>query len=329
MDLFDRKLLTALQSNFPFSTRPFKSIARSLGTDEKTVLSRTNQLKQQGIIRQISAIFDSEFIGYQSTLAAFKVPDRDLESVAAFVSAHAGVSHNYSRKGAYNLWFTLTLPAGKDLKTEIRKMAHDVKVADWLFLPALKTFKINFQLDFTGKAGSAPPGDDAFSTPSTRCVAKTPRRFVRELQKDLPIVSRPYRRCAAALEINESKVVDLIKKHTGTGAVRRVAAVLRQKKAGFTANVMVAWAPRENLKKVLAGCAIRKKEISHCYERPWSSTWPYSIYTMVHGRTMGECTKVIEDMSAQSGVKKYRVLPTIREFKKTRVLYFPEDSKIR
>jgi Transcriptional regulators len=318
MDLFDRKLLTALQSNFPLTTRPFQSLARMLKTDEKDVLDRIALLKKQGIIRQISAIFDSKAIGYQSTLLAFKVPAKNLMKVAALISAHMGVSHNYERSGKYNLWFTLTLPSGKDLKAESQKLAMASDVVDWLYLPALRTFKISFQLDFTGKVGAV----KAAPILSIGSAINVPQNFIRELQKDLPVASRPYKLFAEALKTTESDIVARIKKYAAAGAIRRVAAVVRQKKAGVPANVMVAWAPREELKTALAECAVRQQKISHCYERPSSRKWPYSMYTMIHGKSMDECTQVIKQISAQSGVKKYSLLPTIWEFKKVRVQYY-------
>jgi len=322
MDLLDRKLLTALQRDFPLTVMPFQSLARKLGTDEKNVLDRTARLKEQGVIRQISAIFDSASIGYQSTLIAFKVPAKKLTETAALISANPGVSHNYERSGKYNLWFTLTLPKGKDLRAEAQKLADAVSIIDWLFLPAIRTFKINFQLDLTGTAKNAPAAIKAPAKPSARRTIKVPQNFIRELQKDLPIVSRPYKQIARALTVTESEVVARIKKYIDSGAIRRIAAVLRHNKAGFPANVMVAWAPPENLKDDLARYAVRQQKISHCYERPSLGKWPYSVYTMIHGKTMAECSRVIKTVSTQSGVKEFSLLPTVREFKKVRVQYY-------
>jgi DNA-binding Lrp family transcriptional regulator len=322
MDLLDRKLLTILQIDFPLTLKPFQSLARMLETDEKTVLDRTNNLKRHGIIRQISAIFDSASIGYQSTLIAFKVPAVKLAEAADLISANAGVSHNYERTGKYNLWFTLTLPASKDLRAEAEKLSQAANVVDWLFLPALRTFKIKFQLDLTGTRQNVSVPANLFPNRSTNRAVKVPQSFIRELQKDLPVVSRPYKRIAEALKITESGVVERIKKFTASGAIRRVAAVVRQKKAGFPANIMVAWAPKEDLKESLARCAVKQQKISHCYERPSSTKWPYSVYTMIHGKTMAECSKVIKTVSAQSGVKQFSVLPTVQEFKKVRVQYY-------
>jgi DNA-binding Lrp family transcriptional regulator len=322
MDLLDRKLLTVLQIDFPLTIKPFQSLARKLGTDEKNILDRTSRLKEQGIIRQISAIFDSASIGYQSTLIAFKVPAKKLAEAAALISANAGVSHNYERTGKYNLWFTLTLPKSKDLRAEAQKLADAATVVDWLFLPALRTFKIKFQLDLSGTRQSVSVPLKLAPNRSTNRAVKVPQSFIRELQKDLPVVSRPYKDIAGALTITESEVVARIKKYIDSGAIRRIAAVLRQKKAGFPANVMVAWAPPENLKDDLARCAVQQQKISHCYERPSSTKWPYSIYTMIHGKTMAECSRVIKTVSAQSGVKQFSLLSTVREFKKVRVQYY-------
>ncbi|MDD5676212.1 MAG: Lrp/AsnC family transcriptional regulator, partial [Chitinivibrionales bacterium] len=118
MDKIDRAILNRLQYGFPLTIRPFSTIAGSLGLTSDEVLERIAELKRSDIVRQISAIFDSSKIGYQSVLVAFKVPLQKLEAVAQELNANPGVSHNYVRTNDFNLWFTLTIPKTADLKKE-------------------------------------------------------------------------------------------------------------------------------------------------------------------------------------------------------------------
>lgn len=138
----DRALLNLLQSDFPLVPRPFAALGERLAISEGEVMERVKRLKGEGLIRQISAIFDSRALGYRSTLAALRVPQERLEEVASIVSSHSGVSHNYARDHTYNLWFTLTIPPGVDPKEELRRIAHRAGVAEVLDLPSLRTFKI-------------------------------------------------------------------------------------------------------------------------------------------------------------------------------------------
>ncbi|MDP2728568.1 MAG: Lrp/AsnC family transcriptional regulator [Dehalococcoidia bacterium] len=114
LDDIDRRLLNLLQSGFPLTAKPFAALGESLGISEAETLERVQRLKAEKVIRQISAIFDSRALGYQTTLAAFRVPEDRLEEVAASVNEYPGVSHNYARNHRFNIWFTLSVPPGED-----------------------------------------------------------------------------------------------------------------------------------------------------------------------------------------------------------------------
>jgi len=321
MDTIDKAILNALQFDFPLVQRPFLSIAETIGIAERDVLSRIGELKRKKIVRQISAIFDSSKIGYRGVLVAFRVPGRRLHAVALQVNAHPGVSHNYVRKNAFNLWFTLTVPLETDLKQEAAAMAAHAGIKEWLFLPTIRKFKISFQLDMNGMKREAGP------QPHSRVTSRSPavdRDFVRELQKDLLLASRPFLPAARALGWTEEKVIRVLKRYVKHGAVRRVASVLRPVNAGFPANVLVVWAPDNKSIDRLGRVAAAHKNVSHCYERPADpgANWPFSVYTMIHGHSAAECVRVIHSISRESGVTAYRELKTVKEYKKVRMEYF-------
>jgi DNA-binding Lrp family transcriptional regulator len=242
--------------------------------------------------------------------------------VAAQLSASPAVSHNYLRRNKYNLWFTVTLPSKQDLKKAVAAMAKSAGVKDWLFLPSLRTFKIQFQLTMGNKAAPAPTVPPKKKVSRIQKTYKIGPAFIRELQHDIPLCSRPYQAAAKKLRIGESEIVDRLKYMISTGALRRVAAVLRHAKAGFSINIMVAWAPDEDQKERLGAVAAAIPQVSHCYERPVSPAWPYSIYTMVHAKSVEGGQAVIKKIARQSGVAQYAELPTLKEFKKVRVKYF-------
>jgi len=75
MDAADRRLLNLMQKDVPLASRPFADLGERLGMGEDEVLSRARRLKEDGIIRQISAIFDSRRLGYSSTLVAMDIPE--------------------------------------------------------------------------------------------------------------------------------------------------------------------------------------------------------------------------------------------------------------
>src|SRR3954447_10431502 len=113
----DRRLLDQLQREVPLVDRPFREIANKVGLAEQEVLNRLRALSggPPAPIRQISAIFDSKMLGYQSCLVAAKVEAEHLDAAAKVINQHPGVSHNYQREHAYNLWFTLAVPPDSKL----------------------------------------------------------------------------------------------------------------------------------------------------------------------------------------------------------------------
>jgi DNA-binding Lrp family transcriptional regulator len=67
--------------------------------------------------------------------------------------------------------------------------------------------------------------------------------------------------------------------------------------------------------------------ISHCYERPTYADWPYSVFTMAHGRSKDECDAVLDAIAEDTGITDRATLYSSTEFKKVRLLYFTEHFK--
>ena len=140
---FDKRLLTIIQGDIPITSRPFAALAVKLGTEEETVISRLRELRAAGYIRRIGPFFDSGRLGYVGTLVALAVePDR-LAAVADAVNAYPGVTHNYERDGAFNLWFTLLSPDKASQEKVLEEVSGLDGVREALNLPATKKFKVN------------------------------------------------------------------------------------------------------------------------------------------------------------------------------------------
>ncbi|HWQ60801.1 MAG TPA: Lrp/AsnC ligand binding domain-containing protein [Negativicutes bacterium] len=140
---FDKRLLNIVQSDIPLVSRPFAAVADCLGTDEGTVIERLRFLRDNGFVRRIGPFFDSARLGYVSTLVALAVePDR-LPAVATAVNAFPGVTHNYEREGAFNLWFALLTPDMAAQEKVLADVALLPGVEDMLNLPATKKYKVN------------------------------------------------------------------------------------------------------------------------------------------------------------------------------------------
>jgi len=143
MDSIDKQILNIIQKDFPVVEEPFKVVAVKAGISEDEVLKRIKNLKEEGIIRRIGAVFDSKKMGYASTLCAARVPKEKLKKFVAAVNSYAGVTHNYRRSHEYNVWFTLIAQDQETLKKYLTDMRERTGVTDIISMTATQTFKID------------------------------------------------------------------------------------------------------------------------------------------------------------------------------------------
>ena len=154
LDDVDRELLNAVQWDFPLDARPYAELGERLGITEPEVRARIAKVKDAGVLRQLSAIFDTRALGYTSALIAAKVDPDHIDEAAEIVSAHPGVSHNYKRNHAYNLWYTIAVPPGASLDDHIDVLHRASGALLTRKLPTLKLYKIGVKLDMTGKTAA-------------------------------------------------------------------------------------------------------------------------------------------------------------------------------
>jgi DNA-binding Lrp family transcriptional regulator len=154
MDLLDRDILSEIQSGFPLCERPYAAIGAKVGLTEAETLARVRALKQKGVIRRIGASFQSRKLGFLSTLCAAQVPEDRLDAFVAEVNRHPGVTHNYLRAHAYNVWFTLIGPGADSMRETLADISRATGI-EILNLPAKKLFKI--KVDFSMKKPAVDP----------------------------------------------------------------------------------------------------------------------------------------------------------------------------
>jgi DNA-binding Lrp family transcriptional regulator len=329
MDDLDKRLLNILQMNLPLTPTPYAAMGAQLGLPEAEVIARVRALKEARIIRQISAIFDTRKLGYRSSLVAMKVDPRRVHEAARVINAHPGVSHNYERNHAFNLWFTIAVPPPSTIEEHVEVLHREAGAESTRILPTLRLFKIGVKLDMTGEAElTAQDPDGVRRDPHWnvgRPLSALDVQLVRELQQDLLLEPRPFAPAAARLNLTEEALLAHARRLIDEGIMRRFAAVLYHRRAGYRANAMGVWrVPEERVEEVgfqMAAFAA----VSHCYQRPVYPDWPYNIFTMVHGHTPEECERILAAISAATGITDYCALYSTREYKKVRVLYYTDD----
>lgn len=147
LDDTDRSILNRIQTRFPITLRPFKTIAEDLGLTEEDVIKRVRKLKEKGVIRRIGGNFVPEKVGFVSTLCAARVPEDAIDRFAAVVNRYSGVTHNYQRDHEVNIWFTFIAPSMEEIEANLDQIARETGVDDILNLPATRVFKIKAKFD--------------------------------------------------------------------------------------------------------------------------------------------------------------------------------------
>ncbi|NQS75993.1 MAG: Lrp/AsnC family transcriptional regulator [Peptococcaceae bacterium] len=148
------------------------------------------------------------------------------------------------------------------------------------------------------------------------------RRIIKELQNGLPLTKYPYRIIAGRLKISESKLMNRVEYLIKKGVIRRLGAAVRHQELGFTANAMVVWDVPDNKICQVGTTMAEFREVTHCYQRPRQTGWPYNLFAMIHGQSREECIKIAEKIARVVGIDRYRLLFSTAELKKTSMRYF-------
>jgi DNA-binding Lrp family transcriptional regulator len=331
LDETDKRLMNLLQSSFPLAPEPFAAIAAEAKLDVDDVMTRTQRLLDDRIIREITPIFDTRALGYSSMLVAAKVDSEHPQRPAKIINSHPGVSHNYLRTHEFNLWFTIATPPDSELGLQgTLEVLQELTGAESIRqLPTLKLFKINMNLEME-------KGTEALAAAAEAAVPRELERqlyderdiaVIRALQGPMEVRDRPYETAAAAAGFENGAFLSHLEGMVERKLLRRVAAILYHRRAGFSANGMGVWrVPDEEILETGTKMAA-VRGISHCYQRPTYEDWPYSVFTMAHGRSKEECDAILDGIADEHGLHgdDRAVLYSSTEYKKVRLHYFTDE----
>ena len=331
LDDLDRRLLNLMQGSFPLAARPYAAVARAAEIGEDEALARVSRLVEERIIREVTPIYDTRALGYSSMLVAAKVDAEYPHRAAEIINSHPGVSHNYLRDHDFNLWFTLAVEPDSALGLQgtldvLQRLTGAESIRQ---LPTLKLFKIRMDLEME-------KGTDALATAVEALEpAETERQpyddvdieVIRATQGKQPVVAEPYAEPAERLGMPVAALLAHMEGMIERRLLRRVAAILYHRRAGFSANGMGVWVVPEDRIPELGPRMASVRGVSHCYQRPTYPDWPYSVFTMAHGRSKEECDAILDSIAEMPGVEGRATLYSSTEFKKVRLLYFTDDFK--
>jgi siroheme decarboxylase len=331
LDETDKRLMNLLQSSFPLDPQPFALLASEAELELDDVLARTRRLLDERIIREITPIFDTRALGYESMLVAAKVDSEHPQRAAQIVNSHPGVSHNYLRTHDFNLWFTIATPPDSELGLAgtLDVLMRETDAESMRQLPTLTLFKINMNLEMekgtdalAAAVEAAPPRELEAQPYDDRDIA-----VIRALQGPMEPVERPYDAAAAELGTSTEELLEHLRGMVDRKLLRRVAAILFHRRAGFSANGMGVWKVPEDEIMETGRRMASFRGISHCYQRPTYEDWPYSVFTMAHGRSKEECDAILDSIADECGMgpDDRATLYSSTEYKKIRLHYFTDE----
>jgi DNA-binding Lrp family transcriptional regulator len=331
LDEADKKLLNLMQGSFALSERPFAHVAGLAGLTEDEVMARVQRLLDKRIIREITPIFDTRALGYQSMLVAAKVDGEHPHRAAKIINSHPGVTHNYLRNHDFNLWFTIAVEPGSKLGLDgtLDVLAAETGAQSIRQLPTLKLFKIRMDLEMEAGTDALAAAGEAVAPRELEPIELSDADIatIRATQGPMPVIPEPYAPAAERLGVSQAEVLERLASLRERDGLRRVAAILYHRRAGFSANGMGVWKVPED--EVLAtGMRMAAfRGVSHCYQRPTYPDWPYSVFTMAHGRSKEECDAILASIAEATGIHERATLYSSTEFKKVRMLYFTDDFR--
>jgi DNA-binding Lrp family transcriptional regulator len=321
------RLLNEMQDNFPLVERPYAEIGARIGISEDDAVARVREARAAGLIRQICGIFDTKTLGYSSALVATKVAADRLAHAAKVVNAHPGVSHNYRRNHEFNMWYTVAMPPGADLSAVIARLCELSGAESMREMPTLRLFKIGVTLDIAGERPADARGTPEYSEEKRKKAVGQPISerdiaYICATQGNLEDVATPFAAVAERLGWTVDEVLETGRAMIERGVLRRFAAIVNHREAGFRANGMAVWnVPAERVEEFgqfVAGY----RNVSHCYQRPTYPDWPYNVFSMIHAPRVDGVEAVAQAIADETGVTDHRVLYSSDEFKKIRLPYY-------
>jgi DNA-binding Lrp family transcriptional regulator len=329
LDDADKRLLNLMQGSFALTARPFAHVAGLAGLTEADVMARVQRLLDKRIIREITPIFDTRALGYQSMLVAAKVDAEHPHRAAKIINSHPGVTHNYLRNHDFNLWFTIAVEPGSRLGLQgtLDVLAAETGAQSIRQLPTLKLFKIRMDLEMEGGTDALAAAGEAVEPRELDPIELSEEDVatIRGTQGPMPVVPEPYAPAAERLGVSQDEVLRRLDSLRERDGLRRVAAILYHRRAGFSANGMGVWKVPEDEVLETGRRMAAFRGVSHCYQRPTYADWPYSVFTMAHGRSKEECDAILDSIAAETGITERATLYSSTEFKKVRMLYFTGD----
>lgn len=290
-------LLNPWQHGFPLQRAPFAEIAATLGRDEAAVIAELRALQTEGALSRIGGVFAAGS-GGAGLLAAMAVPPDRLAEVAARVSAHPAVNHNYEREHRLNLWFVVNAHDAEAVEQTVRQIEQATGLPA-LRLRMVRPYRIDLGFDLHRDAGTGrATGLQRRGAP----VADADRPLAALVEDGLPLLHRPYDAWAEALNRPVDALLATLQRWLDQGTLRRFGMVVRHHELGIAANAMTVFDVPDDRVDACGAALAREGAVTLAYRRERGPGWPYNLYCMVHGRSRQSVQAALADFVPRCGL---------------------------
>lgn len=293
--------------------RPFLAWANQWGCSEAAVIVTLRQMITDGAISRVGPVFSPNQVG-SSCLAAFAVPEKNVPRIAALVSAHPGVNHNYWREHRFNVWFVMH--ASDELQRELALDQLQAQIPYPLIrLPLLRSFHIDLGFDMHTGARCL---DDRSPEQKKIVMSAQERQWLDALQIGLPLVAKPYEQITSQTGGRSEQLMQTVQTWLAQGVIKRIGAVVLHRHHGFNANAMVVFDVPESQVDDIGNWLKLQDGVHLCYQRArhWPH-WHYNLFCMVHGKVREATLDKVNSILQSPVIKALdsAVLFSTREFK--------------
>jgi DNA-binding Lrp family transcriptional regulator len=307
-------MLAALQRGIPLAHRPFEELSREIGCTELELIDFARNLLAKGDARRFGAVFDVRRLGYSSALCCASVQDPD--SAAAGLVGFQEVTHCYLREhsGCPNLWWTWSAPSD-GFESSLAKIDIPFHA-----LPATVRYKIDVMFGVRTRLMDESTFD-CLSPPD-----EAGKRIICALQGCTEVRPDYYSAIAEQVGMKEWDLLACLEMWQRQGRLKRVGIVLNHRKIGYSANGMCCFridGDTHDAGHILAGL----DEVTHCYERPSYSGFPYNLYAMIHCKSEEEAQLRFDGLkerlaTLQRPPSASVMLISTKEYKKTSMTFY-------
>ena len=341
----ENQLLILLQKGLPLAARPFAELGQAVGWTEEQVVGFVENLFRSGTARRLGAVFDARRLGYRSVLCAIATRDpRRLPELANILAPHPGITHCYERGWPNeldprsaggpgpdklpDLWFTLSA-----LRSTFDSAVHELQERaapdEVLLFPARQRFKIEVVFDPASQhrtarcpAAAGVPDPEEPGEPAAEPQTEAQRQIVRLLQGNVPVKADFFAETARQMAMSVDHLLEQLRQWQAAGVLRRIGVILRHQHIGFTANAMCVWSVAP-ARVAAAGRALAAfAEVTHCYERATTAAFGYNLFAMIHTAAWTDTQRLFVRLSDEAGLTNGRMLCSLREFKKSSMVFF-------